>query len=193
MSSSEPAAGLDVGSRQTLLQVARTSLVHGLRYHAPPPLDPERYPEVLRQPGASFVTLLLEGALRGCIGSLEACRPVVADVARHAFAAGFEDPRFPPLNEAEIEQLGIEISLLSALERIAAADEESLLAALRPGTHGLLMTCGEHHATFLPVVWQQLEDPYVFLSQLRYKAGLPLDYWSAELSFHRYTTESFAD
>jgi AmmeMemoRadiSam system protein A len=156
-------------------------------------VEPGDFNPHLQAAGASFVTLHLAAELRGCIGSLEATRTLVEDVAAHAYSAGFEDPRFPTLGREELDDVSVEISVLSGLESLEARCEDDLLAQLRRDIDGLLMTCGRRRATFLPAVWRQLEDPHVFLSQLRYKAGLPLDYWSEDLSFQRYTTECFHD
>ena len=184
-------APLSADARLTLLDIARDSILNGLDHGAPLQLDPEQYPSPLCLPGASFVTLHLKGALRGCIGSLEARRPLIRDVADHAYAAAFDDPRFPCLTRAELPDLAIHISRLSPPEPLHCANEAALLASLRPGVDGLILEENNHRATFLPDVWDQLDDPFVFLSQLKYKAALPLDYWSDTIKFYRYTTESF--
>ncbi len=191
MWSSEPQACLDAPARRELLSIARASIDHGLRFQTFLDVDADAYAPPLSEPGATFVTLKREGELRGCIGTLKATQSLVQDVARHAYAAAFEDPRFRPLRREELERLGIEVSVISPMEPLAVVDEDSLLAALRPGVDGLVLTAGYHRATFLPSVWQQLENPREFLLQLRHKAGLPLDYWAQDLSFQRYTTESF--
>jgi len=178
--------------RATLLDVARRSIQHGLNEQSPLPVDPEDYPETLRPLRATFITLEIEGRLRGCIGTLEARSPLVKDVADHAFAAAFEDPRFPPLSLEEFPKLDIHISILSPPEPLHFQSEDELLAQLRPGLDGLILRFGQYnHATFLPSVWESLSDPYIFLAQLKLKARLPLDFWSPELQAERYTTESF--
>jgi uncharacterized protein len=184
-------APLSADARLTLLDIARASIQNGLDLGAPLQLDPEEYPSPLCLPGASFVTLHRKNALRGCIGSLEARHPLVKDVADHAYAAAFDDPRFPRLTRAELPGLSIHISRLSPPEPLDCANEDALLAALRPGVDGLILEENHRRATFLPDVWNQLGDPFVFLSQLKYRAALPLDYWSDSIKFYRYTTESF--
>jgi AmmeMemoRadiSam system protein A len=114
-------------------------------------------------------------------------------VAEHAYAAAFDDPRFPRLTPAERDGLSIHISVLGSPEPVPCRTEQELLSALRPGVDGLILRDGEHRATFLPTVWTQLDDPFVFVSQLKYKAALPLDYWSETIRFCRYTTESFPE
>jgi uncharacterized protein len=129
--------------------------------------------------------------LRGCIGSLEARRPLALDVAENAFASAFRDPRFAPLARAEEPRLDLHISVLSEAEQIPVRSEAELLASLRPGIDGVILSAGARRGTFLPSVWEQLPEPHRFLAQLKRKAGLPADYWSAELRVERYTVEAF--
>ena len=184
---------LSVGDRATLLDVARASIHHGLRHGRALDVNPDDHPETLRPPRATFVTLEIAGRLRGCIGTLVAYQPLVLDVAAHAYAAAFEDPRFPELTSDEFPRLDICISVLSPPEPLRFDSEKALLAQLRPGVDGLILQFHNYRATFLPAVWESLPDPYVFLAQLKQKAGLPLDFWSPELRAERYTTEYFGD
>ncbi len=185
-------AALGAEARRRLLRVAAASIAHGLETGRPLPVDPAEYPPALRVPGAAFVTLHLHGRLRGCIGSLEARRPLVVDVAENAYAAAFRDPRFPPLLAAEFPQVEIEISRLTPAEPLTVSSEAELLQRLQPGVDGLILEEGAHRATFLPAVWETLPDPREFLAQLRVKAGLPPDYWSPTLRLYRYRTEAFS-
>lgn len=182
---------LDEEQRSTLLAVAVEAIRYGLEKHAVMPVNLSRYPEPLKQHRASFVTLLIEGRLRGCIGHLEATQPVVRDVVENAFAAAFRDPRFPPVTTQEVEQLEIHISLLTVAEPIEVASESDLIEQLRPGVDGLILQEGYHRGTFLPSVWEQLPEPTLFLRHLKMKAGLPGNYWSDRVRISRYTTESF--
>jgi hypothetical protein len=147
----------------------------------------------LEQPGATFVTLTENGALRGCIGSLEAYRPLLQDVQENALAAAFRDPRFPPLSRAEFPAIRIEVSLLSPSQPIAFADETGLLAQLRPGVDGVVFEYGHHRSTFLPQVWAQLPDPRQFMAHLKRKAGLPADFWAPTVKVYRYTVEKWKE
>ena len=149
--------------------------------------------EALAVPGATFVTLRQEGTLRGCIGSLEARRPLGADVRANAVAAAFHDPRFAPLVVHEFHATTIEVSLLSASVQLALADEADALVQLRPGIDGVILEAGWRRATFLPQVWEQLPEPREFLAALKHKAGLPEDYWSAQVRVARYTVAKFAE
>ena len=148
-------------------------------------------PAWLQEPAATFVTLTLDGRLRGCIGTLEAKRSLRADVAANGRAAAFEDPRFPPLTAAELDDLVIEVSVLSEPEPILCRDEAELLAALRPGTDGLVLRCGAHRSTFLPQVWKSLPKPADFVAALKEKALLDRDFWSDEMRFLRYAVEKY--
>ena len=129
----------------------------------------------LSQCGASFVTLTRDGALRGCIGSLEAARPLGLDVAQNALAAAFRDPRFPPVTAAEWPRCRVEVSLLGAPKPLRFADEEDLLQQIRVGEDGLILSCQGRRATFLPQVWESIPDKRRFLGELVRKAGLPAD------------------
>lgn len=140
----------------------------------------------LAQPGATFVTLTQQGALRGCIGSLEAWRPLRQDVEANALAAAFRDPRFSPLRRNEFPGTRVEVSLLTPAEPMDFTNEEDALKQLRPGTDGLIFTAGHRRSTFLPQVWESLPEPRQFLAHLKQKAGLPADYWSPDVQLDRY-------
>jgi AmmeMemoRadiSam system protein A len=179
-------------ARQQLLEIARRAITAGLDGQHWQPKAEDTDPN-LREPGCSFVTLHKQGFLRGCIGALSAYQPLYEDVAEHAFAAAFSDPRFPPLDASEIDQLHIEISLLSPEQPIAFRNKAHLLNQLRPGIDGLTIRSGGHQATFLPAVWQQLPQAEDFLQHLLKKAGLPQDSWPDNLQAWRYTTEQFGE
>lgn len=154
-------------------------------------LIPANYPETLQQPRATFVTLNIHENLRGCIGTLEAHQALVSDVAHNAHAAAFHDPRFPPLSQREFKDIEIHISILSPPEPMQFTSEADLLKQIRPGIDGLLLEENHHRGTFLPSVWESLHTTQDFLTHLKYKAGLPADYWSDTIKVSRYTTESF--
>ena len=135
-------------------------------------------------------TLRREGALRGCVGSIEATRPLVVDLAENAYRAACADGRFLPVAETELADLEVHVSLLSPLERLTVSSEEELLDRIRPGVDGLVLTEGSFRGTFLPAVWESLPDPRAFVRELKRKAGLPPDHWSDRLQIDRYTVES---
>ena len=149
--------------------------------------------EWLHAPGATFVTLTQDGRLRGCIGTLAAHRPLADDVTANAVAAAFRDPRFKPLTDDEFTAVRIEVSLLSPAEHLAWDDEAGALAQLRPDIDGVIFEYGYHRSTFLPQVWEQLPDRTEFLAQLKYKAGLPPDFWSSDVKLSRYTVSKWRE
>lgn len=176
-------------NQNTLLDIARASILNGLKQGRSLLIRLADYPPALQAPHASFVTLQINAQLRGCIGSLEAWRPLVEDVAENAFAAAFRDPRFPPVTEQEFEQLDYHISILSPSEPLEFKSENDLLNKLRPDTDGLILEERGRRGTFLPSVWESLPKPRQFLAQLKVKAGLPADYWSDSIKVERYTVE----
>lgn len=177
--------------RADLLKAARQGLALRLKNGSPPSINVPTFAEPLQGIGASFVTLSLNGKLRGCIGSLAAHQPLIADVVSNAVKAGFNDPRFSPISEQELEQCEIEIAVLSRSVAISFESEADLISQLKPGEDGLILTDGNHRGTFLPKVWDSLPTPELFLSNLKQKAGLPNDYWSPSLRVARYSTERF--
>jgi AmmeMemoRadiSam system protein A len=180
--------------RQMLLTLAREAIVRATQGQEPPPVALNAVPESLRRDGASFVTLTEHGDLRGCIGSLEARRPLALDVRENALAAAFQDPRFPPVRADEVDGLHIEISVLSAPERLACDGPDDLIARLRPNIDGVVIERGWNRATFLPQVWEKLPDPHEFLQHLCLKAYLPPDaYRRPGLDVYTYQVEMFEE
>ena len=183
---------IEAATRGDLLRVARESIRRRLTGDASPP-EPEVDDPVLHELRATFVTLMRRHTLRGCIGTLEAQRPLLLDVTHNARAAAFRDPRFSPLKPEELPGLVIEISVLTPSAPLPVRDRAELLQRLVPGRDGLTLEEGMHRATFLPAVWETLPDAEQFLAQLLHKARLPKDHWSDRLRFSTYTTESFAE
>lgn len=174
-----------------LLVLARNAIARRLAL-APAPL-PKSIPAELDQLGATFVTLTQRGDLRGCIGSLEAHRPLAQDVQENAVAAAFRDPRFAPLSTDEFPRTRVEVSLLSPAQPMSVANEADALAQLRPGEDGLIFQVGQLRSTFLPQVWEQLPVPRQFLAHLKMKAGLPADFWSPEVRLSRYGVQKWKE
>ena len=179
---------LDPRLDEAIGHVARESIRQGLLRGVPLRIEPERYPDPLRQHCASFVTLHRNGQLRGCIGVLDPQRPLVEDVAQNAFAAAFRDPRFEPLDPLECHDLTISISLLSDHEPLNCSSEAEFLMKLRPGVDGVVLEWSGGRGTFLPAVWQTLPDTGEFIRQLKVKAGLAPEQWPSDLQAKRYTT-----
>jgi AmmeMemoRadiSam system protein A len=147
----------------------------------------------LRQEAACFITLMHDDKLRGCIGTLRAHRALADDVKANAVAAAFRDPRFAPLGAGELAAVAVEISVLSALQSLAFADEPDALGQLRPGVDGVVFEYGYHTSTFLPQVWENFKEPAEFLAHLKYKAGLPPDFWDREVRLSRYTVHKWRE
>lgn len=179
--------------RKTLLDIVRESINHGLEQGYALPVNIDEFEKPLQNHNASFVTLHLNHALRGCMGSLEAYRPLVQDVAENGYAAAFRDPRFASLTEAETASLTLHVSVLSVAEPVIFSSEQELLTTIRPGVDGLILEDKSHRGTFLPSVWESLPEPELFLAHLKQKAGLPTNHWSDTIKISRYQTESFGD
>lgn len=172
-----------------LLTIARASIANALGH--PYPSD-ESFP-FLAEKGACFVTLTYQQALRGCIGTIEAWRPLLEDVKENALAAAFHDPRFQPLTRSELHTINIEVSLLSPKTPILFTNEADLLDQLRPGTDGVVIEFGYFRGTFLPQVWEQLPSPPEFMQHLKHKAGLPPDFWSDNMEIYRYEVSKLSE
>jgi MEMO1 family protein len=187
------AARLSPAHREAALSLAGQALLGRARSGSgrTPAVALDSFAAPLRSVAPSFVTLTRAGRLRGCIGSLEGHRALAEDIAANAARAGFEDPRFAPVTEEELEDSEIEIAILSRPAPVAFESEADLLAQLRPGQDGLILREGGRRATFLPKVWDALPEREAFLAALKAKAGLPPDHWSGEVRAWRYVAESF--
>ena len=172
-----------------LLPIARNAIASALGL----PVNAPAGAPWQQEQGATFVTLTQAGKLRGCIGTLEAHRPLHEDVTENALAAALRDPRFPPLQYAELGYTRVEISLLSTREPIAFESEQHALAQLRPGIDGVIFEYGYYRSTFLPQVWEQLPDPETFMAHLKRKAGLAPDFWAAGVKLARYTVTKWQE
>ena len=184
---------LTADERRCLLVIARQSVERGIAGEAAVTPADDSLPPALHRPAAVFVTLYQRQRLRGCIGSLEPEQSMAAAVADAARSAALRDPRFPAVEPRELEDISLEIAVLSALSPLFAETRDQLLASLQPGIDGLLLEDGNYRATFLPKVWTQLPTPDEFFENLLLKAGLPAAHWSPSLRFQRYGAESFAD
>lgn len=175
--------------QQQLLTLAKNSIEQGLQTGQPLKIVLADFPAELMVRRATFVTLQKHHVLRGCIGMLEAVRPLAEDIAENAYAAAFKDPRFPPLQADEWDDLEISLSILTSPEPLVFTSEQDLLSKLKPGIDGLIIEEGYRRGTFLPSVWESLPKPEQFLRHLKQKAGLSADYWSATVQVFRYYTE----
>ena len=174
---------------KVLLPIARAAIARALEL----PYRADENAAWLSRPGACFVTLTQEGELRGCIGSLQAHRPLLADVQGNAVAAALHDPRFVPLGQDEFSATEIEISLLSPAHPLNFRDEIDALTQLRPQVDGVIFEYHTYRSTFLPQVWEQLPQPREFLAMLKRKAGLPEDFWHDEIRLSRYNVTKWRE
>ncbi|HEX2492715.1 MAG TPA: AmmeMemoRadiSam system protein A [Steroidobacter sp.] len=184
---------LDASHRRQLLELARASINAALRrgsYLAP---QIKGAGCELLERRSSFVTLRLNGELRGCTGTLEASRTLAEDVWRNAYGSAFADPRFAPLTVEEWRMSDLHISVLTAPQLMSVANERDLIAQLRIDVDGLILQLGAARATFLPSVWRQIADPASFVRCLKLKAGWPADFWSPQIRVFRYCSESFEE
>ncbi len=180
--------------KQTLLQVARQALEGSVRGEDLPSLDLQSMSPRLQEQGATFVTLTIDGNLRGCIGALDAHQPLVEDVREHAIAAALQDFRFPNVEPGELPLIEIEVSRLTHPIPLVYDTPENLLATLRPEVDGVLICDGSRRATFLPQVWEKLPDPIEFLNSLCYKMGVAPDLWRKKhLGVSIYQVEEFRE
>jgi len=173
----------------TLLPIARASISTALGRS----LKATEDAPWLQEPGASFVTLTQQGQLRGCIGTLEARRSLLADVKANAVAAALRDPRFAPLALTELAHTEIEVSMLSPMHPMQFEDEAHALAQLHPGIDGVVFEFERYRSTFLPQVWEQLPSAPEFIAHLKHKAGLRPDFWAKGVRLHRYTVRKWRE
>ncbi len=179
-----------------LPRIARRSIELALHGQSFPPAQHEallrEYPELAQQ-RATFVTLTINGRLRGCIGSILPRRALIDDVIENARAAAFKDPRFPPLSPEEFPRIAIEISLLTLPQPLPYEDVADLRHKIRPGVDGVIIRFDGRQATFLPSVWEQLPDFDRFFEHLCLKAGLPADCLRLHPDVHVYRAEKITE
>lgn len=174
---------------KVLLPIARAAITRALNM----PCTADETAPWLAEHGACFATLTQNGELRGCIGTLQAHRPLLADVKGNAVSAAMHDPRFMPLDAEELDITTVEISLLSPTTAMDVLDEAGVLAQLRPGVDGVVFEYGRFRSTFLPQVWEHFSNPREFLAMLKRKAGLPDDFWEEGVKLSRYTVTKWSE
>ncbi len=142
----------------------------------------------------TFVTLTMEGALRGCIGHIVPQESILEGVKENALNAAFRDPRFRPLSRGEWDRVKVEVSILTQPQPLEYEDPADLLRKLRKDVDGVIIRKGYHQATFLPQVWEQLPDKAAFLEHLCLKAGLSGEAWKqGDLEVLTYQVQAFEE
>ncbi len=178
--------------RRQLLDAAYTTLRYLGETGKAANVNVESFELPLRALRKTFVTLEVDGQLRGCVGSLVATQPLIADVVGNTYKSATQDPRFKVMTPEEIGKVKVTISILSHLRPMSFGSDAELLDKLRPEIDGLVIRDGGRHSLFLPKVWDALPDPNDFLGHLKAKAGLPAAPLSRAAQAMRFSTETFA-
>ncbi len=153
-----------------LLEIAREAIIHQVNNEDFSPSPREE--KALNERSGCFVTIKQNGRLRGCIGNFQSQQPLFREVAEMAVASASQDPRFQPMQPAELKEFTLEITVLSSLEKIDDTDQIEI------GTHGIYIEKGFNHGVLLPqVATEHGWDRTTFLQQTCLKAGLPVDSW----------------
>lgn len=179
-----------------LLQLARETISHelGKENNTAGTLKIRLSDMAITENRGTFVSLHKKGDLRGCIGNIEPSKTIYDGVKDNAKHAAFKDPRFKPLSYDELRETNIEVSILTQPQRLDYTDPIDLIEKLRPGIDGVVIEKEIHRATFLPQVWDQLEDPNLFLAHLCMKAGLSSEEWkSGDLKVLTYQVQLFEE
>lgn len=177
-------------NKKTLLNLARRAIEARL-FKKNLEIKEEEKKFITKQ--ACFVTLTINGELRGCIGHLEPIQELYKEVAANATAAAFEDPRFPPLCKAELDRIKIEISILGKKKKLEYKTVEELKEYLERNRPGVVLKKGWQNATFLPQVWEELPEVEEFLGYLCTKAGLKKDEWKHGVEIEVYGVDKIVE
>ena len=172
-----------------IIDICKESIHSGILTGNSLDTDSKDYPQVLYELGASFVTITLNGNLRGCMGSIYASKPLLNDLAQNAYKSAFADSRFSALTEQEFDKIKIAVSLLSEPRELTFSSEEELLSLLQPNIDGLIITDKGYSAVYLPSVWEQLPDKKDFLNSLKEKAGLKAEHFSPTFKAYKFNAE----
>ena len=182
--------------KKYLLKLSRDSLKSFFRSKLPGDIinNLKDIPADLKQKGATFVTLTIKGQLRGCIGKLHGTQAIYKDIVENTYSAAFNDNRFEGLAREELEEVKIEISLLSPMIKFDYENSGQLLRMLKERKPGLYITAGYNSATYLPQVWEAISEAEKFITELCFKAGLDPDYWKKEhLGVYTYDVIHFSE
>ena len=190
MKSGSESSALSSELKKYLLDLARESMVKAVKGMKPPAV--EKVPAALKDSSGCFVTLTINGNLRGCIGYIEPVKPLYQAVIDNARNAALSDPRFSPVKQDELGRIAVEVSVLTKPVPLEYSGPDDLLSKLRPGVHGVILQKGPFQSTFLPQVWEQLPDKVMFLEHLALKGGMQRDGWKTSL-VKTYQAEHFQE
>jgi AmmeMemoRadiSam system protein A len=191
---SENVSSLNMVERTALLKLARLSLIAAANHQPPPSPSSEMLTPRLIEPRACFVTLNIHENLRGCTGVLVARASLLEEVISTTAQTALHDPRFHPVIPAEVDQIEIEISVLTTPMRLPDFSPGDLPKLIKPFIDGVILYRGFNRATFLPQVWQKIPDPAQFLDALCQKAGLLQDSWRMPgIEVDIYQVEEFSE
>ncbi len=181
--------------KKYLLKLARRAIQKYFQDEGVFQIDKDDLPQSLKEKKGIFVTLWKNDKLRGCIGDLESKKPIYQTVIDNCLASALLDPRFTALKNDELNDIKIEISVLSELKKLPNfTNSDSFLKYLDKCKSGLLIKKGSHQATFLPQVWEDLTSTELFISHLCEKAGLDKNEWKKmDLEIYQYSAEVFKE
>jgi len=195
MSTAETSKHITKEQGQRLINLARRTIASKLGIlDEPDKIIPDRdlADPAFQKKRGTFVTLKIKGQLRGCMGCLTPSETILEGIQRNALNSAFKDPRFPALTSVELDQVEIDISILTSPQKLEYAGGNDLLEKLRPNIDGIIIKKGMARATFLPQVWEQLPRSEDFLAHLCRKAGLFPDEWKkGELGVSIYQVQYF--
>lgn len=175
-----------------LLTTARESVNNAAENCPPQKIELDKFPLEIRDIASSFVTLTKNGILPGCIGSLEASQPLIIDVQNRAYAAATQDYRFNPVTSDELDEILIEVSILTPAQRFLYTNPDELIENITPHLHGVVLKSGTRRATFLPQVWEKIPEKEIFMERLCLKMGLNPEFWrQEEMEVYLYEVEEF--
>ena len=183
---------LNKGELTQLLDVARDAIRGHFADDLPQPPRLDLYGKKLLQPGACFVTLTVNGELQGCLGTTVAHSPLVMEVHNKARASAYQDRRFMPLVEEQLDGLVVEVSVLTQPEDLDVDSEQALIDYLENNKVGVILSDNHQQALFLPQVWEKLPKPEDFIRQLKLKAGWNSVYWSPSMKVQTFDVNSIS-
>ncbi len=180
--------------RKFLLDLARKTITAAANEKKTPRIDVGNVPKKLTEEKGCFVTLTKGGRLRGCIGYIFPKEPLYKAVAQMTYNAAMRDRRFKPVTQDELDEIHIEVSVLTAPKPLQFTSPRELLAKLRPHIDGVVLRSTGRQATYLPQVWKQMPDKEVFLTRLSMKAKLAPEAWrDQDVTVLVYQAEAFEE